>query len=378
MNTAVQETLTEQTPFRFYLRKLKEHFQHKVSPFYSPELDEKLSSWAIKIGKLNHEKAKTEIAGSNLCLLVAACYPEIVSYEKYKIICENYFLQVIIDDHMDEEWGKFSMGESNTDVKKYLSRVLRAFNLLDVNTPWYKKWVFKMILTIPGILPIWIRSGLKNFKQILDELNPSQQNRLIEAYTDYLKSAVDLAAQPQEVQAVFSDVDSYMEKRLKNVDAKASFILVEYANNISLTDEEYHHPVIQQLITTAIKHSIYFNDLISSLKEYKGKLADLDSLIGILMRSKEWSVQQAVDELCLQIETAEITFIEIRDNWYAGSEIISDNSRNFIRGIQDLMAGHMYWSRRAKRYFGRDFNGAVTQGYLEWHPDGPRYIPGNI
>jgi hypothetical protein len=360
-------------PFHFYLRKLNEAFQYKVSPFYNPEHENTIADWAISFSKIPDEEAFIHTVGCEICLLVAAVYPGIVTSDRYELLCKNFIVQVLLDDHTEESWGKYAVNKNIRKAKRYISQLIKAIEGLDKSAKWYNRYWSSLQSKIYGIYPSWTDETLKNYKQILKALSPPQQKRCIETFNYFWKGTLEQLDWTNNSATLTEE--SYLQYRQFSLDAIHCLFLIEYAKNITLTDKEYHHPVMQQLVMTACMHVLYVNDLFSGLKEYRGDLSTFNHIVGVLVRSGGMSVQQAIDEVCDRIELCEDTFIKTRDAWYAGDEIISAASRSYIDGMQDWMSGLIFWSRRSKRYFGPYFNGSVTGGYLRWTPSGPEYTP---
>lgn len=281
-------------------------------------------------------------------------------------------MQVLVDDHIEESWGRYTADKDVRKTQKYLLSVISAVEKLGGSIVWYKKYWGNLLLEIPGIYPSWVREVLKNYKQILKPMPPFQQKRCIKTFNDFWKGTLEQINWTDKSSILTEE--SYLQYRQMSLDAIHCFFLIEYAKNITLSNEEYYHPAMQQLILTGCRYVLYVNDLFSCLKEYKGDLQNFNHIIGILVRSKGLSVQQAVDEVCKRIEQCEDSFIKIRDEWYAGPDVISDASRSYIDGMQDWMSGVLFWSRKSKRYWGSHFSGIVTHGDVEWSPDGPKIV----
>lgn len=368
-------TLPNAVPLRFHIRKLNEHFPYRRTPLYHPEQEEAIAAWSVSFSKTPDKAAFIHTIGCEICLLVAAVYPDVTDYDRYEILCKNFIVQVLVDDHAEESWGQYAAHKDISKTQKYLLKVINAVENLGGSAAWYKQRWGDLLLKIPGIYPPWVREILKNYKQIIKAMPAFQQQRCINTLNDFWKGTFEQVNWTNK-SAILTE-ESYLQYRQLSLDAIHCFFLIEYAKNIRLTDEEYKHPTMQQLILIGCRHVLYVNDLFSCLKEYKGDFQNFNHIIGVLVRSKELSVQQAVDDVCKRIEQCEESFIKIRDEWYAGPEIISGASRSYIAGMQDWMAGLLFWSRKSKRYWGSHFSGMVTQGDVEWSPDGPKYEPGD-
>lgn len=363
----------QQTEFRFFLRELNESFPYKCSPLYKPEHERKIVEWATSFSNIDDKKGLIHTLGCELCCLVASVYPMITTAARYETLCRNFIVQVLVDDHVEESWGKYAPGKSIDNIQKYLLNVINAVECLLNTTPWYKRWWKTFMLYIPGVYPPWVKEVFLNYKQLLQDMPPVLQARCITTFTDFLKAA--FVQITWENKSTLLNEEIYLSYRLHCLAAIHCFSLIEYGSDIPLPYYEYNHPIMQQLVTTAAQHVLYVNDLFSGLKEYKGNLETFNNIIGLLVRTKGINIQQAVDEVCLRIEACEASFIKIREEWYASGEVISATSRSYIEGLQYWMAGNLYWSRRSKRYFGPDFNDSVTSGQLTWHPDGAIYTP---
>jgi molybdopterin converting factor small subunit len=171
-------------------------------------------------------------------------------------------------------------------------------------------------------------------------------------------------------------MEQYKAYRVKSVASMPCTLMMEYLYNITLTDAEYHHPKLQQLEKTGTLQIALINDLFSLFKEYKGStFENLNHVVSILVLNERKSVQEAINEVCDEIERLQDKFINIRDEWYASEVSISANVREFITGFEYYISGNARWHRLSKRYHGENFEAIITSGTMEWSPEGTLYTP---
>ena len=337
------------------------------SLYHGPKIERKLEKWLSSLGKMSSNKKK-ELA-KELAFSIAAAYPTVISYKRYENACRNLLVYCIIDDIIDSN----ELSPDKTVSIKYLKAILKTVGFLDSRLPWYKRWWYSLLKNIPGIYPPVLRQVLNHYSKIFDLLNKNQRERALRGLVSYIEISILRLKDPSE--DLLLDEEKYFEYRLEDLALGGFFSLIEYTNDISMTDSEYNTPAIKKLISIVGAHTLYVNDLFSAAKEYNGNMDNFNNIVGVLVRSKKLTVQNAVDEICSRIEQCEVNFIETKDKWLADTIPISDTARNFIDKLELFMAGHIYWSRRSKRYCGSDLKEAFFQGEVKWSPNGFQYIP---
>lgn len=361
----------DETLLRFYLRSYYEPFEHKCCPHYNKQLAKELMDWATVIGKFKTEENAMHTIGCDLIYWTALCFPLTVNKEKY-ILLSNYFqLYCILDDQSDETWGE---GQGNPEIiQKYWNNIIAIMETLRDETPWQKKILRDIALNISS--RSYLRLIFNHMKKILKSGSPSFRRRYIDRFKEYMESAAIQGHMRGKEKKM--TVETYKQYRISGVACITSMLMAEYLYEIELTDEEYHHPVIQELERICTWQVALTNDLFSLYKECKeGKLENANNIIPILV-SSGMTIQEAVEETCLQIETAYREFIKVRDLWFREEKQISDDIRTFIIGMEYFMSGNNQWHRMSKRYHGKNFKDTITTGIMEWSPKGTTYYKDN-
>lgn len=357
----------EQMPLRYYLRNYYQPFQYICCPHYSKQLATELMAWAIKIGKFKTEAQAIHTIGCDLVYWTALCFPLTKDRDKF-IQLSNYFqLYCIFDDQSDEPWGE---GGGNAEItQKYWDKNIAVIETLRDESPYYKKILRNLALRTSG--HSYQRLIFNYMKKILKSGTPSFRKRYIDRFKEYMENAAIQGHMRGKENNL--SVEAYKEYRLACIACITSILMAEYLYDIQLTDQEYYHPIMQQLEKTCTWQVTLTNDLFSLYKECKeGKLENVNNIIPILV-SSGMTLQEAVDETCSQIETAYRNFITTRDDWYNSGEPISYDARMFITAMEHFMSGNTQWHRMSKRYHGKDFEDVVTTGIMEWGSGGTIY-----
>jgi hypothetical protein len=221
-----------------------------------------------------------------------------------------------------------------------------------------------------------VRGFYRIFNEVFKNVSPVQRKRGVKMLLSYMQETATQIVWQGKAESL--DLDTYLQYRIDSIAVLPSLFLIEYALEINPGEAEFEHPEFQKLLMHAAWQVVYVNDLFSALKEYKGNINEFNNALGVLIRHHGMTAQEAADEMCRRIEEHQHEFIRIRDAWYNSKENISNDIKSFVSGLECWMAGNLHWSRLSKRYHGMHFEGIVTTGTLEWHPEGTIYIPDEI
>ncbi|WP_306618981.1 terpene synthase family protein [Chryseobacterium ginsenosidimutans] len=319
------------------------------------------------MGKFKTREAADHTIGCDLIYWTAVCFPLTDDLEKFRNINKYFQLYCICDDHADEPWG--DVNETIGGTQKHWKRTIKLLETLRDETPWQKKLLRNIAMLVSA--KSYQRAAFNYMNKILQTQTPSFRERYINRFKEYLENvSIQINFQKEENHL---NIEKYKEYRINSLASIPCTLMIEYLYDAQLTSEEYYHPALQMLEKVATWQSALTNDLFSLYKECKeGILDNVNNIISILVFNG-MSIQEAVDETCSQIETANNDFIKIRDEWFESGEEISNAVKAFISGIEYYMAGSAYWHRQSKRYHGKNWDGVISTGYLEWSSEGTIY-----
>lgn len=362
---------TEQTPIRFYLRNYYDPFECKCSPYYNKQLAEELMDWATEIGRFKTEENALHTIGCDLIYWTALCFPLTKNKEKFILLSNFFQLYCIFDDQSDEDWGACKHNPEKT--QKYWDKNIAVIETLRDDAPWQKKMIRNIALSMSS--KPYVRLIFNYMEKILKSGTPSFRRRYINRFKEYMETAATQGhMRGKEAEMT---VETYKQYRQTCIAYITSLLMAEYLYEIQLTDEEYNHPIVQELEKSSTWQVTLTNDLFSLYKECKdGKLENANNIIPILVCGG-MTVQEAIDETCTQIEDSHRDFIRVRDEWYHSGEHISNDVRTFITAMEYFMSGNNRWHRMSKRYHGKDFEDVITSGTMEWNPKGTIYCKDN-
>lgn len=363
--------IAQPTPLRFYLRKLKKPFACKFSTLYNQQIKQENIAWAAARSNLKKgSKGYQHTVSSDISHWVAYSFPLITDARKYKNVFNFFQMFSAMDDHADESWGEGAANAAAT--KKYWDKAIGLLETLRDEAPLRLKLLRNILMHMPQV-PRYMRENFKALKIIMAELSATQRNRYINCFKTFMENASVQARMTG--QEKYLTIGQYKEYRVKSIASMPCTLMIEYLYGIELTDAEYQHPALQQMEKAGTLQVAFINDIFSLFKEYQGSLENLNHAVSILVQNKKMTVQQAVDEICDEIERLQDEFINTRDEWYNSGEFISSDVKRFIAGFEHFLAGNAHWHRLSKRYHGESFNTVIESGIMEWAPDGTIYIP---
>jgi hypothetical protein len=89
---------------------------------------------------------------------------------------------------------------------------------------------------------------LRFWERAIPTASLQSKKRFVESFDEYLEAVVQQAA--DRGRSFIRSIESYLELRQNTIGAKPSFALLEL--DMSLPDEVFHHPVIQELTVVTI------------------------------------------------------------------------------------------------------------------------------
>ncbi|KAM6496530.1 Isoprenoid synthase domain containing protein [Amanita muscaria] len=148
-------------------------------------------------------------------------------------------------------------------------------------------------------------------------------------------------------------VEEYIAVRRFTIGAVPAMVLIEFCGGYFLPDHVYNHPVIKSLQQAAIDHICWVNDLVSyNVEQARG---DTHNLITIGMRTKGWTLQQAVDFVGKNCNECVDRFERDRlllPSWDPDTDKLASK---YVKGLQSWISiGHLYWSFATARYLGNE------------------------
>ncbi|MDP9959779.1 terpene synthase family protein [Chryseobacterium lathyri] len=364
----MSQIINMKSPIRFYLREFYEPFEIKCSPLYNEEMKDELINWALDKGNFKTREAAIHSTECNIVYWAALCFPFTKNLERFCTVSKYFQVYCINDDHADEPWG--DGGENVETGKKYWEGAIKLLETLRDNTPWHRKFMRNILMKT--VTSPYQRATFEYMKKILKTQSPAARNRYINRFKEYMESAsIQIQMRGKEKDL---DIETYKAYRINSLASIPCTLMIEYLYEVEMTDEEYYHPKVQELEGLCTWQVALVNDLFSLFKEAKeGVLENVNNIIAILVSNGKMEIQEAVEEVCSQIEWTHREYIRVRDIWYNSGENISNSIQTFINGMEYYMSGNVYWHRQSKRYHGKNWEGIITTGFMEWSPEGTIY-----
>jgi hypothetical protein len=142
------------------------------------------------------------------------------------------------------------------------------------------------------------------------------------------------------------DLTAYQHMRFHSGGVPTCIALIEIANNFELSDEEYYHPEVGELITATSNIVGWSNDILSLPKE-NARSRVVHNLPTILQFHRKLAISEAIDQ-AITIHNDEVTvYIRTEERvrrWASG------NLRRFLDGLHYWITGNLEWSLICGRY----------------------------
>jgi hypothetical protein len=150
----------------------------------------------------------------------------------------------------------------------------------------------------------------------------------------------------------FYNVDDYLKIRRLNSSVRFNFVVVEWTMGITLPDELYAHPIVDELIRLGEDLLVLGNDLLCVMCDYQSGEAINMALVYYLNGHAE-TIQKAVDMLHGAIGRSFLRYCEVVEEGRK-SPIWCDDLEKFDLGVRCYVSGYFEWAHHAPRFFGLD------------------------
>jgi hypothetical protein len=188
-------------------------------------------------------------------------------------------------------------------------------------------------------------NGLGNiWERIVSRSGKVYHDRIIRGFKDMFKGGmwqyelIRKGASPT--------IDEYFEVRQYLGAANLATDSLELTGQVDLPEVIYQDGMVSKMTVLARNAICFANDLFSLSKEIAKSAGAEFNLVTILKRTRDISIDDAIQETAAIHNAVVEEFIELEKNVYTFSDIINLNLRKYIEGLQHLMIGNIVWSTK--------------------------------
>lgn len=184
------------------------------------------------------------------------------------------------------------------------------------------------------------------WRRLAEHVPPRQMSRLTEAVSTY-RAGCSRHEQELIQGYIPQDIGDYLSSRHHTVGQLIDHVLVEISLGIDVSDT-LSHPLMDEMVRRDIDRVIACQDLLSARKELRD--GDQENLVWVIATTTGCSVQDAVALACLFLKEAMSNFDD------AAAEVLRSplgsrrDVRQFIKGLNDFVAGLIEWTSCSSRY----------------------------
>ncbi|MET9634544.1 terpene synthase family protein [Lentzea sp. NPDC006480] len=208
----------------------------------------------------------------------------------------------------------------------------------------------------PLIAEIW--TGLAS------HTDPRQMSRLTEAVSAYREGCVE--HEQKLIQGdILQDVESYLISRRRTVGQLIDHVLVEISLGIDIGDS-LTDPLMSELVRCDVERVIACQDVLSFPKELRD--GDQENLVAVIAAETGCTYEDAITQACVFFKDANARTDKAADAVLASELGKRRDVRQFVRGLNDFVAGLIEWTSCSSRYTGRPAS-TWTTPTVEYRPE---------
>lgn len=185
------------------------------------------------------------------------------------------------------------------------------------------------------------------WERAIKTATPSSQKHFIEAFTDYLNSVVEQAADRDNNH--IRTVDSYLKTRRENIGARPAYFPAELGLN--LPDEAFYHPVVTELSYNIADLIILDNDIASYNKE-QSTGDDRHNILTIVMHRFNINLEAAMAWVASYHKDVENKFLDGMKELPSFGPVVDKELEEYILALAIWPRTNDCWNFESGRYFG--------------------------
>ncbi|KAG1840018.1 isoprenoid synthase domain-containing protein [Suillus tomentosus] len=157
------------------------------------------------------------------------------------------------------------------------------------------------------------------------------------------------------------DLETYVDLRRNASGLKMVFHLIEYAGGLDLPERASSHPVLKQLTDQACDLITWSEDAISCAKGMTP--SSRINIVTVLMKDRNCSFGSALAYVGTLVKQSADGFLAT-ERQFAACAVMDDDTRRYVRGLRDCIAGSVNWLYETERYLGTKGNEVRAFGWV--------------
>ncbi|KAI2809388.1 hypothetical protein BLOT_000537, partial [Blomia tropicalis] len=374
------------------LDRLQFHYPHYESPFrvsinanFSYWMDSYCCQWAINTSgpmRMN-SRYVSSIRNSDLGFFSAVTFPTANWHRMEKLMkwCMMFF---IVDDYHDIVTQQ-SKDNKQINCNYFWQHMIDMLNGLEHNQCLNSdEW------------PDFIKGIQSVLSEMYFDYNDVQIRRSVRMIKDYIDGNVletewfddddddenvnnenDIEKRKKADKEELPDWDTYMKARLGSVGGQMSLQLIEYAKEVSLTDDQFNHTLMHRLERAVSEEMTLVNDYLTFRKEVAEndfRFSKMRHAFPVLV-NQGFTLQESVNRVHQMIMDKDRLIFRLMNRIMAEPSLNVDPSasaqlRLFLEGVDEFVGGYWRHAVTARRYHGLNFKGAIPpEGHFRYDPN---------
>ncbi|KAG1834337.1 isoprenoid synthase domain-containing protein [Suillus subalutaceus] len=157
------------------------------------------------------------------------------------------------------------------------------------------------------------------------------------------------------------DLETYVDLRRNASGLRMVFHLIEYAGGLDLPERVSSHPVLKRLTDQACDLIAWSEDAISCAKGMTP--SSRLNIVTVLMKDRNCSFGSALAYIGTLVKQTADAFLAT-ERQFAACGVINDDTRRYVRGLWDCIAGSVNWLYETERYLGTKGNEVRAFGWV--------------
>ena len=208
----------------------------------------------------------------------------------------------------------------------------------------------------PLIAEIWTR--------LASHTPPGQMSRLSAVVMAYREGCAR-HAEKLILGDIPQDIGTYLESRYFTIGQQIDHVLIEISLGVDISDT-IEDPLMAELLLCDIERVIACQDVLSFPKELRD--GDGENLVAVIAAEQGCSLADAMTEACVFFKEANARTDRAADEVLASPLGTRRDVRQFVRGLNDFVAGLIEWTSCSSRYTGLPRSEWVTPT-IPYHPE---------
>ncbi|CAG2108354.1 unnamed protein product [Medioppia subpectinata] len=309
-------------------------------------MDRYCTQWAIdNCGPMReHQKYRTNIRDSDCGLWAAVVYPS-ANWHRCQTLMKWSLMFFICDDYhdicVDGSGHPFKVNHFWHQMNEALDTLLPITG----GDQYYTRVEW----------PDYVKGAQQVMRDLYFDFSDQQIRRSVDSIKGYVAGNIG-ECQWSEGSIEWTD---YMNARLGSVGGHMALQLIEYANDIELTDEEWQHPWIQTLNRLVGEEMTLINDYYTFRKEVMengGNFYQMRHPFALLVTGDSGhTLQSAVNKVREMIVEKDTEIVDTLRAIDACVELRTANIGQYLRGVNEFLGGYWLHAVTARRYHGLDY-----------------------